>query len=386
MAHGLLSVAPRIESGLVCAPAAPPGEVPAGFEWIHGSHPLPDARSERAGRRALALAASTPPDGVLLVLLSGGASSLLAVPAAGVTLADKAAAASALMSAGAPIADLNCVRRHLSAIKGGWLGAAAGWRVRTLAISDVHAPVEDDPSAIGSGPTVPDPTTFADALHVVRKYGARVPHAVWRHLETGVRGKHRDTPKPAEVPPLEFYTVIGSRRTAMEGAAAAARALGYEVEIVDPPSDGEARVAGRAFAERAFAARAGRTAAPVCVVASGETVVTVSGDGRGGRNQEFVLGAVPALDAVGAEGRPAALGSAGTDGIDGPTDAAGAIADVTTARRARRQGIDLVRALARNDAYPALAALGSLLMWGPTGTNVGDLHVMILGPPEAESG
>jgi glycerate-2-kinase len=337
------------------------------------AHPDPDERSERAGRRALALAATVPSGGTLLVLLSGGASALLCVPAPGLTVADKAAAARALMADGVSIAELNAVRKHLSDVKGGRLGAAAGWRVRTLAISDVHGPVADDPSVIGSGPTVPDTTTFADALAVVQRSRAEIPAAVRRHLEAGAKGLRVETPKDTGGAPADVE-VIGNRRTAMAGAAAAAAALGYEVQLVEAASSGEARVAGRVFAERALAAGGGR---PVCVIGAGEPVVTVSGDGRGGRNQEFVLGAAPVLHAAGEAGMRALCASAGTDGTDGPTDAAGAIVTTASVRRARASGLDIDAALARNDAYPLLAALGDLLTWGPTGTNVGDLHVLL---------
>lgn len=349
-------------------------------EYIDAPHPLPDERSERAGRRALALAAAVPDDGLLVVLLSGGASSMLAVPADGVTLGDKAAASAALMRAGVPIAGLNCVRKHLSAIKGGWLASAAGWRTLTLAISDVHAPVADDPAVIGSGPTAPDATGFAEALAIVDASGVEVPSRVRARLTAGARGDLAETPKPGgEGQAQATFEVIGNRRTAMEGAAAAAAACGYEAVLIDPPLGGEAREAGHLFARGAFD-RVRASGRALCVIASGETVVTVMGDGRGGRNQEFALGALPVLESFAAAGTTATLGSAGTDGIDGPTDAAGAIVDATTPRRARAAGLDITSALRRNDAYPLLQALDALLVWGPTGTNVGDLHVLLTSP------
>lgn len=372
MVRGACACLPRVR-GLAVGPesSVPPSE--PGIEWITAAHPDPDERSERAGRRALALASSVPADATLLVLLSGGASALMCVPSEGITRADKAATARALMAAGVPIADLNTVRKHLSDVKGGRLGAAAGWRVRTLAISDVHGPVPDDPSAIGSGPTVPDPTTYADALAVVERSDARIPAVVRQHLEAGAQGRKSETPKDTGGAPVRFE-VVGNRRTAMDGAAAAAAALGYEVRAIEEATSGEARVAGRAFAARALALAAGQ---PVCVIAAGEPVVTVVGDGRGGRNQEFVLGAAPVLDGVGKDGVQVVCASAGTDGTDGPTDAAGGIVDSGFVRRARAAGLDIDMALARNDAYPLLASLGGLLMFGPTGTNVGDLHVLL---------
>jgi glycerate 2-kinase len=364
--------APAGVQGLVSGPRGA-GALPRTLEWYEGSHPSPNRASEAAGRRALAGASSTREGGALVVLLSGGASSLLAVPADDLSLGDKIATSRALMDAGAPIADLNCVRKHLSAIKGGRLAAAAG-RSMTWAISDVHGPVPDDPSVIGSGPTVGDPTTFEDALAIVRKSGAlaAIPAAVLRHLERG----SDETPTPGD-PSLAAasYEVIGTRRLAMEGAAAAARARGYDVAIVAAPSAGEARVAGAAFIAQALGQVAG-AGRPVCVIASGETVVHVTGTGRGGRNQEFVLAALGPLAAA---PTGATLGSAGTDGIDGPTDAAGAIADTSSADRAAAARLDRRAALANNASYDFFRALDDLIVWGPTGTNVGDVHVLLAG-------
>jgi hydroxypyruvate reductase len=363
----------RFESGLVAGPRGGSGAIPPELEWFDAAHPVPDAASEAAGRRALDLAKQSGTGRSLLVLLSGGASSMLAVPAATLTLADKAAASRALMNAGAPIADLNCVRKHLSAIKGGRLAAAAG-RTTTLAISDVHGPVADDPSVIGSGPTVADPSTRAEALAIVERAGrtSPVPPAVSAHLERS----DDETPKPGD-PRLSdaSYKVIGNRHTAMEGAARAARARGYDVQIVADATSGEARQAGVAFAARGLAASASR---PTCIIASGETTVQVRGTGRGGRNQEFALAAVPILAARAPSGGVVMLASAGTDGIDGPTDAAGAVVDSSSGARAAAAGLDWSAALAANGAYDYFAPLGDLLLWGPTGTNVGDLHVMLI--------
>jgi glycerate-2-kinase len=276
------------------------------------------------------------------------------------------------MRAGVPIAELNCVRKHLSSIKGGRLAAAAGHSI-TLAISDVHAPVPDDPSVIGSGPTVGDPTTFADALAIVRGAAAAamsIPAAVLTHLERAAD----ETPAPGE-PRLAHssYEVIGTRQHAMEGAARAARALGYMTIVVPEPTTGEARVAGAAFAAEALR-HAGTSR--VCVIASGETTVRVTGTGRGGRNQEFALGT---MGVIAAAPLRVVLGSAGTDGIDGPTDAAGAIVDSASSGRAAASGLAADAALANNAAYDFFEALGDLITWGPTGTNVGDIHVFLSG-------
>lgn len=307
--------------GIVAGPRVAGSMLPETLEWFDASHPSPDTVSEAAGRRALSLAAESRAREGLLVLLSGGASSMLAVPAEGLTLRDKIETARMLMHAGAAIAELNCVRKHLSAIKGGRLAAAAG-RTVTLAISDVHGPVADDPAVIGSGPTVADPTTYADALEIVRQTGTRdsVPQSVLAHLERGAD----ESPKPGDMRLGDaHYEVIGNRQLAMAGAARAAMDLGYAVHVIDGATSGEARDSGAAFATAALGFSGGTR---LCVLASGETTVRVRGGGRGGRNQEFALGALPVVDAA-PRGAAVVLASAGTDGIDGPTDAAGAIVD-----------------------------------------------------------
>jgi glycerate 2-kinase len=357
-------------SGVVSGPRGD-GQLSHGLEWFAAAHPSPNAASEAAGRRALAGAAESRAQGALVVLLSGGASSLLAVPAAGLSLEDKIATARALMHAGVPIADLNCVRKHLSAIKGGRLAAAAR-RSMTLAISDVHGPVPDDPSVIGSGPTVADPTTFAEALAIVRRAGVAraIPPAVIAHLERAAD----ETPGPGDPRLVESgWEVIGTRQLAMEGAARAARARGYAVVVLPEASSGEARVAGARFAAEALS-RAAAVDRPACVIASGETTVRVTGTGRGGRNQEFALGASSVI----AGGAGVVVGSAGTDGIDGPTDAAGAVVDSSSSARAAEAGLDPVAALSDNATYDYFKSLDDLIVWGPTGTNVGDIHVMLI--------
>jgi glycerate 2-kinase len=362
-------------AGVVAGPRTTDGDPQSPIEWLEGSHPAPNAASETAGRRALTIAAESRADGVLVVLLSGGASAMLAVPAAGVSLADKVHTARALMNAGAPIAELNCVRKHLSAIKGGRLAAAAAQSV-TLAISDVHGPVADDPSVIGSGPTVADPTTFADAFEIVKNAGLLpvLSRAVIAHLERG----DDESPKPGDSRlAASSYHVIGNRQMAMDGVSEAARARGYTVRVVLPATEGEARDAGAAFAAAALRDAAG---GPLCVIGSGESTVKVRGAGRGGRNQEFALGALAEIDSAALRGRSIILASVGTDGIDGPTDAAGAVVDQTSSARARERGLHADAALAGNDSYHFFAALGDLIRWGATGTNVGDLHVLLVHP------
>lgn len=373
--RAMLGEGATVGAGLVAGPRADASELPQSLTWFDASHPSPNAMSEAAGRRALALAEESRSRGVLVVLLSGGASSMLAVPADGLSLADKVVTARVLMNAGAPIADLNCVRKHLSAIKGGRLAALAR-RTVTLAISDVIGPIADDPAVIGSGPTAADPTTHSDALAIARRLGvtASLPATVVAHLERG----GDESPKPGDPQLVQStYHVIGNRHIAMEGAARAARSCGYAVRIIDAPTDGEAREAGAAFATEALGDPGEQ---PQCVIASGETTVHVRGTGRGGRNQEFALGAVSVLDAAQPKDGTVVLASAGTDGIDGPTDAAGAIVDVTTSARARERGLRPEAALASNGAYDFFAPLGDLIMWGPTGTNVGDLHVLLVYP------
>lgn len=359
--------------GLIAGPRLA-GAVPPSVEWFDAAHPFPDQRSLDAAHRALALADEVPEDGALLVLLSGGASSMLAAPAGGVTLEDKRGTSDALMAAGVPIDRLNCVRKHISAIKGGRLAALAP-RCVTLAISDVHGPVPDDPSVIGSGPTVADPTTFAEALAIARESGARVPPAVIAYLERGAAGGEAETIKPGD-PRLAraSYEVIGNRHAAMEGAMRAAQQRGYVVQSIPDATTGEAREAAQRFLAEAkwFSEGAAR---PLCVIASGETTVHVKGHGRGGRNQEFALAAAALVAGI---GRAAVLASAGTDGRDGPTDSAGGVVDSSTLGRATRAGVDWRAALADNDAYAFFKPLGDLLAWEPTGANVGDVHVLLI--------
>ena len=350
-----------------------PGELPAGLQWIPSGHPLPDERSVAAGRRALEVARRTDPAETLVVLLSGGASALMAVPAGNLTLDDKRAAVDALLKAGADITALNTIRKHLSAVKGGRLAAAAAGSTVCLAISDV---VGDDLSVIGSGPTVPDPSTFQDAWSYVERFGVEslLTTAAKDYLRAGLEGKIEETLKAGD-PRCDraITTVIGGRFNAMAGAADAARALGYGVATIDDPIVGDARTMGPVVLERARALAADR-GRPLAVIASGETTVKVVGRGKGGRNQEIALSVAPALAQ---DSQDIALGSIGTDGIDGPTDAAGAYADVTTIARAREQALDAGAYLADNNAYAFFQQLGDLIITGPSTTNVGDLQIVL---------
>ncbi len=366
----------RVRRGLIV------GALPAGrsstqglpFPMVIGGHPTPTAESERGGREALALAASLPADDTLVVLLSGGASALMAVPADGLTLADKQATTQQLLRAGADIHALNTVRKHLSGIKGGRLAAKAAGACRAYAISDV---VGDDLSVIGSGPTVPDGSTFHDTSDILQRFGGAdaFPAAVVDQVKRGVAGRVDETPKPGDARLARARTsIIGGRRHAMDGAAREAGSLGYHVIRVDDAVVGEARTAGPSHL-RASIAKAADAGRPACIVSSGETTVRVTGDGKGGRNQEFVLACAGPLSALGVT---AAVTSVGTDGIDGPTDAAGAIADDSTIARARAAGLEPGTFLERNDAYRFFAPLDDLIVTGPTGTNVGDLQIILL--------
>lgn len=362
----------RMSAGLMTAAASV--RVP-GWQVLAATHPRPSAASEQAGRAALAMADATRRDGgILLVCLSGGASAMLAAPADGVSVDDKAATTATLLRAGLDIGDINVVRRHLSAIKGGQLAARAG-RSITLAISDVCTPVEDDPAVIGSGPTAGDPTSFADALAVIARAGlaSAIPPSALLHLREGAAGQRSGPVAPAD-PRLHgaAYWLIASRREAMKAAAETASHLGYAVHVIAEPTIGTAREAGPALVARAVALARSR---PTCVIASGETTVDVRGQGRGGRNQEL---AVAALEAIAVAG-PAALASVGTDGVDGPTDAGGAfVSDDMFGALGLDAAAGVAAALDTNDSYPLLERLGALIRTGPTGTNVGDLQVVLL--------
>jgi glycerate 2-kinase len=367
----------RVAGGVLAAPAAV--VVPPRVAVFVAGHPVPTAASEAAAAAVLALAGQLEAADTLVVLLSGGASALLAAPAPPLTLDDKIAVTRALLARGAPIDQLNAVRKHLSAIKGGRLAAATRAAVLTLALSDVVVPVEDDPATIGSGPTVGDPTTWSDVAQAFQACGlavADLPRAVRSRLEGGLAGRIADTPKPGDpIFARSAFHVVGSRREAMAAAAAAAGRAGLATTVVEAPVTGEARVAARRWLDQVFTLAAAQPR-PCCVVASGETTVRVAGGGRGGRNQEFALAAAIELASRGAAATVLALG---TDGVDGPTDAAGAIADETTVDRAAAAGAPAPQAaLAANDSYTFFDRLGDLVRTGPTRTNVGDLYVALV--------
>ncbi len=366
----------RIGEGAVVVPhgypQTPPAHcpLPRRIEVLEAGHPVPDEGSVRAARRMLALAEECEEADLLLVLISGGGSALCTDFEPPVTLADAQLTFRLLLESGADIYQMNTVRKHLSRIGGGRLArAAAPADVLALVISDV---VGDDLSVIASGPTVPDPTTFAEAIAVLRHYELwhRVPTSVRVRLEAGVTDPSLETPKPADSRFARVVTrLIGTNRRALEAAADEARQRGYSVRIVTDRLTGEAREVAPRLVTALQAVREDR---PVCLLWGGETTVTVRGQGRGGRNQELALAAALAMDGWDAQ---AVLLSGGTDGRDGPTDAAGAWATPETVAHARACGKDPQAYLANNDAYTFFEALDQLLFTGPTHTNVMDVQV-----------
>jgi hydroxypyruvate reductase len=341
---------------------------------VEAGHPLPDERGLRAAEGLLRLADTATEADVLLVLISGGGSSLLTLPHPTIALSDLRKTNDLLLRTGVPIGQVNAVRKHLSQVKGGRLAARAHpARVLSLILSDVPGDALD---TIASGPTVADPSTFEDALKILAQCNLvdRVPQTVRHLLDEGARGEGliEETPKPGD-PILSQvqHVLIGSGEIAANAALRFAAARGFHTERLPQLLTGEARDVGTAMADRARALhrRARRSQSPHLLAGSGETTVTVAGPGDGGRNQELVLAA-----AVGIEGVDGlVIGSVGTDGRDGPTDAAGGLVDGGSAARLRDAGIDIDSVLRANDAYHALSATGDLVITGPTGTNVADL-------------
>ena len=337
-------------------------------------HPVPDARGVAGARRIADLARAAGAGDLVICLVSGGASALLPLPAQGITLEEKQEVTRLLLASGAPIEHINCLRKHISAIKGGQLARlAAPAAVESLLLSDV---IGDPLDVIGSGPTAPDASTFAEASAILDRYGirTRVPRSVLARIESGVRGEIPETPKPGDpVFARVRHTIVGGNRLALEAAAHAARALGYRTLILSSSIQGETRDVARMHAAiaRETAEHSHPVKAPACLISGGETTVTIKGSGLGGRNQEFVLAA-----ALEIRGLPnVVVFSAGTDGTDGPTDAAGAIADGQTADR--KPGA--ARYLDNNDSYHYFQPLGDLVITGATHTNVMDVHIVLIG-------
>lgn len=358
--EGLLG--PRISSGLINVKYGHTAALQR-VEINECGHPTPDDAGWHGAQRIAEIARDARKDDLVICLISGGASALLPLPADPLTLADKQALTRKLLACGADIHEMNTVRRHYSAIKGGQLARLAyPATVLTLILSDV---IGDDLNTIGSGPTAPDASTSADALGVLRKYGIEVAHPPV------------ETPKPGDAVFRRVQNVIaGSNRLAMEAARKEARRLGYKTLVLSSLIEGETRDVARVHAAiaREIVATGQPLQAPACVISGGETTVTIRGNGLGGRNQEFALAA--AIDISGLSN--VTIASAGTDGTDGPTDAAGAIADGGTVTRAARRGLDARAFLANNDSYHFFEPLKGLIKTGPTGTNVMDLRLILV--------
>ena len=358
----------------------PPGEGPGmrerpdksrRIEVIEAGHPLPDEAGLAAAGRILELVASTGPNDHILALISGGGSSLLTLPAAGLSLDDVRTVGAALLRSGAPIADLNTVRKHLSRALGGRMAALCRAPVTALLLSDV---VGDDPAVIASGPFTPDPSTCADALDVLDRWRIEAPAKVRDYLRLGIEGRIADTPKPGDACFARIEThIVGNGRTALEGAAAFFLRHGIRPVIQGDQFTGEARELALTFASRVREFRTQGTG-PVVLLSGGETQVTVRGQGRGGRNAEFLLAL--AIDLAGMEGVYAL--AADTDGIDGTEDNAGALITPDTLAHARTQGINPGARLADNDAWEFFNTLGDLLVTGPTRTNANDYRAILI--------
>jgi hydroxypyruvate reductase len=341
------------------------------IEVVEAAHPVPDLAGREAAERILKMVKGLSADDLVLFLVSGGGSALLSMPAPGLTLADKQAINKALLRSGANITEMNCVRKHLSAVKGGRLAAScAPAKVVTLAISDIPG---DDPAVIASGPTVADATTFADALAILAKYGITEPLPVLNHL----RAAQDETPKPGDprIANTELH-MIATPQMSLEAAAHVARRAGITPLILGDAIEGESREVAMVHAGIARQVRRhGQPATAPCVLLSGgETTVTVRGKGRGGRNAEFLLALAVALD-----GHPGIAALAGdTDGVDGTEDNAGAILAPDSLARARARNLDAKAMLADNDGYSFFSGLDDLVRTGPTLTNVNDFRAILI--------
>jgi len=347
-------------------------------EVVEASHPVPDARGRAAAERIVALVEEANEEDLVIVLISGGGSALLPLPASGITLSDLAAINELLLRSGAKIQEINTVRKHLSQVKGGQLARHAfPAQVLTLVLSDVPG---DPLNAIASGPTVGDPTTFDQAKRILRQYRLweEIPGSVRKRIEAGVRGEIEETPKPGDdVLQRVTTTIIGSGSDALDAAREEGDRLGYHTLFLTTTLEGEAREVGKILAAVAREeASSGRPVPlPALILAAGETTVTVRGTGRGGRNQELALSAALGIEGI----AQVVISSIGTDGRDGPTAAAGGMVDGETVGRMRERGIDPGEYLEQNNSYKALEEAGDLIVTGPTGTNVADLCFVAVG-------
>jgi glycerate-2-kinase len=365
---------PAVSETLVVIPHGySPGAFGSLGRVLEAGHPVPDERGLAAARQAAAIVESLGEKDLCLFMISGGSSSLLPDPAAGVTLQDLGDTTALLLKSGADIRELNAVRKHLSRIAGGRLARSCRGTIVTLAISDV---VGDDLSIVGSGPTVPDPSTYSQAQDVLVRYGlaTRVPASVRTALEKGDAGLIGETPK--ELPGRHAAVIIASSAEAVDAAATEARACGFAPFVLTTSLTGEARIAGVYLASAARESRRESRPAPppACLIAAGETTVTVRGNGVGGRNQEIALAAALEL-----RDQPGVLlTSFATDGKEGNSPAAGAYASCQTIAAGERAGLDARTCLERNDAHAFLAAAGELIVTGPTGTNVNDISFALI--------
>ena len=372
------ALGPHLHQGLVITkeghgPADPQQLAP--LRLFEAGHPAPDARSLTAARHAVAMVRELGPEDLLITLISGGGSALLTLPASGLTLQDLQATTQRLLACGATIHEINAVRKHLSQVKGGQLARLASpARVLSLILSDV---VGNPLDVIASGPTAPDPTTWADAWRVIETYNlaSQLPRAVRDHLLAGLAGRLPDTPKPGDpIFQRVQHVIVGDNARAALAAQQAAQAQGFHTLILSTFVQGEAREVAQVLAAlgREIATHQRPLPVPACLLLGGETTVTLRGQGRGGRNQELALAAALALDHV-PHGEDILIFSLATDGNDGPTDAAGGLVDGSTVARGRALGLDARDFLLRNDSYPFLRAVGDQLRTGPTRTNVNDL-------------
>ena len=347
------------------------------IEIIEAGHPIPDQNGYGGAKRVQGLLKESGPKDLVIFLLSGGGSALLPFPAEGIGLKEKQEMTQLLLDCGADIKEINTIRKHISQMKGGWL---ARWAypstVIGLILSDV---VGDQLDVIGSGPTVPDPSTFGEAWEILKKYGLlnEISSSILKHLRLGKEGKKEETPKPGDVVFGRVYnSLIGSNILALRAAEKEATSFGLNTLILSSSIVGETREAARfhtAIAKEVVSS-GNPISKPACILSGGETTVTIKGNGLGGRNQEFVLAG--ALEINGIE--KVVLLSGGTDGTDGPTDATGAMADHTTVQRAKSMGLDPKAHLENNDAYPFFQKLGDLLITGPTHTNVMDVRILLV--------
>lgn len=365
----------KLEQGLVVVKKSYPGST-GRITVLEASHPIPDRAGRQAAERIRTLVQGLSTRDLLIVLLSGGASSLLPAPVPGITLADKQRTTRLLLRSGATIDEMNAVRKHLSQLKGGGLALSTRATIATLILSDV---IGDDIGTIGSGPTAPDSTTFADAIAVLQRYKIWlvVPHAVRRHLLLGRKGTVQETLKPGSRRLRSIHhMIIGSNREMLDAVTNTARQAGFHTHRLSASITGEAKTEATRFVERALrlVTQAGRQRRPCCIIAGGEPTVTVTGRGQGGRAQEFAAAAALHLAGI----SHVWLVALGTDGTDGPTDVAGAVVTGTTAARAGKIGVSLCTALKRHNTYPVLKTLRCHIRTGPTGTNVNDLYLLLL--------